>query len=43
MSFGKDISRFVSKATAAHDKITRAATLELFSGVIKANPCRQSR
>ena len=43
MSFRKDIGRFVDKATAAHDKITRAATLELFSGVIKGTPVDTGR
>lgn len=38
MSFGKGIRSFASKATAAHDKITREATLDLFGGVIKATP-----
>lgn len=43
MSFSKDIRSFVSKATTAHDKITRAATLELFSGVIKDTPVDTGR
>jgi hypothetical protein len=43
MSFSKDIRSFTSKATAAHDKITRAATLELFSGVIKDTPVDTGR
>ena len=38
MSFGDDIQRFAKKATDAHDKITRVATLELFKGVILATP-----
>ena len=43
VSFSKDIRSFTSKATTAHDKITRAATLELFSGVIKATPVDKGR
>lgn len=43
MSFSKDIRGFTSKATAAHDKITRAATLDLFSGVIKDTPVDTGR
>lgn len=43
MSFSKNIGRFVTKATQAHDKITRAATLELFSGVVKATPVDTGR
>lgn len=36
MSFSDDIRRFTTKTTEAHNKIARVATLELFSGVIKA-------
>lgn len=43
MSFSKDIRSFVSKAVQAHSKITRAATLELFSGVIKDTPVDTGR
>lgn len=43
MSFSKDIRSFVSKAVQAHGKITRAATLELFSGVIKDTPVDTGR
>lgn len=43
MSFSKDIGRFAAKAVQAHGKITRAATLELFSGVIKGTPVKHGR
>lgn len=43
MSFSKDIGRFAAKAVQAHGKITRAATLELFSGVIKDTPVDTGR
>lgn len=43
MGFSKDIRSFTSRATTAHDKITRAATLELFSGVIKDTPVDTGR
>lgn len=38
MSFSGDIRSFTTKTTQAHGKIARVATLELFSGVIKATP-----
>jgi hypothetical protein len=43
MSFSKDIGRFANKAVQAHGKITRAATLELFSGVINGTPVKHGR
>ena len=43
MSFSDDIRRFTAKTTDAHNKITRVATLELFSGVIKATPVDTGR
>lgn len=43
MSFSDDIRRFTTKTTEAHDKIARVATLELFSGVIKATPVDTGR
>ena len=43
MSFSEDIRRFTAKAAEAHDKITRTATLELFSGVVKGNPVDTGR
>ena len=38
MGFSDDIRRFTVKTEAAHNKIVRAATIELFSGVIKSTP-----
>ncbi|WP_312910934.1 HK97 gp10 family phage protein [Stutzerimonas nitrititolerans] len=43
MGFSDDIRRFTTKTTEAHNKITRVATLELFSGVIKATPVDTGR
>lgn len=43
MSFSNDIRRFTEKARKAHDKIARTATLELFSGVIRATPVDTGR
>jgi hypothetical protein len=43
MSFSDDIRRFTAKTVEAHNKITRVATLELFSGVIKATPVDTGR
>lgn len=43
MSFSKDIANFTRKAASAHDKITRVATLELFSGIIRATPVDTGR
>lgn len=43
MSFSGDIRRFVNKAGSAQDKIARTATLELFSGVIRATPVDTGR
>ena len=43
MSFSGDMRRFVAKTAAAQDKIARAATLELFSGVIRATPVDTGR
>ncbi len=43
MGFSNDIRRFTTKTTEAHNKITRVATLELFSGVIKATPVDTGR
>ena len=38
MGFSGDIRRFSVKTEVAHNKIVRAATLELFSSVIKMTP-----
>ncbi|WP_341519828.1 HK97 gp10 family phage protein [Pseudomonas sp. G.S.17] len=38
MSFSDDIRRFTAKTAASHNKIVRAATIELFSSVIKMTP-----
>lgn len=43
MSFASDIRRFSVKTEAAHNKIVRAATIELFSGVIKSTPVDTGR
>jgi hypothetical protein len=43
MGFSDDIRRFSVKTEAAHNKIVRAATLELFSGVIKSTPVDTGR
>lgn len=43
MSFSKDIRSFAAKATKAHNEITRTATLDLFSGVIKDTPVDTGR
>ncbi|HAG77598.1 MAG TPA: hypothetical protein DCO74_02435 [Pseudomonas sp.] len=43
MAFSDDIRRFTTKTTEAHNKIARVATLELFSGVIKATPVKHGR
>lgn len=43
MGLSDDIRRFNEKAIKAHDKIARTATLELFSGVIKATPVDTGR
>lgn len=43
MSFSDDIRRFSEKAVKAHNAIARTATLELFSGVIKATPVDTGR
>lgn len=43
MSFSGDIRNFAKDATGAHNKITRAATLELFSGVVKSTPVDTGR
>ncbi len=43
MGFSDDVRRFTAKTTEAHDKIARVATLELFSGVIKATPVDTGR
>jgi len=43
MSFSGDIGKFAKDAQEAHDKITRAATLELFSSVIKSTPVDTGR
>lgn len=43
MSFSDDVRRFATKTTEAHNKITSVATLELFSGVIKATPVDTGR
>jgi len=43
MSFSDDIRRFTTKTVEAHGKIARVATLELFSGVIKATPVDTGR
>ena len=43
MSFSKDIESFARKAAEAHDKITRTATLELFSGIVRATPVDKGR
>lgn len=43
MGFSDDIRRFSVKTEAAHNKIVRAATIELFSGVIKSTPVDTGR
>ncbi len=43
MSFADDVRRFSVKTEAAHNKIVRAATIELFSSVIKATPVDTGR
>ena len=43
MSFSGDIRNFAKDATEAHNKITRAATIELFGGVIKSTPVDTGR
>ncbi|WP_425054790.1 HK97 gp10 family phage protein [Pseudomonas abyssi] len=43
MSFSGDIRKFTKDAGDAHDKITRAATLELFGSVIKSTPVKTGR
>jgi len=43
MGFSDEVRRFTAKTTEAHDKIARVATLELFSGVIKATPVDTGR
>ena len=43
MGFSDDIRRFSVKTEAAHNKIVRAATVELFSGVIKSTPVDTGR
>ncbi|MDH0157355.1 HK97 gp10 family phage protein [Stutzerimonas stutzeri] len=43
MSFSGDIRSFTTKTTQAHGKIARVATLELFSGVIRATPVDTGR
>lgn len=43
MSFSKDISKFTGDTKKAHDDITRAATLQLFSDVIKSTPVDTGR
>lgn len=43
MGFSDDIRRFSVKTEAAHNKIVRAATIELFSGVIKSTPVLTGR
>lgn len=43
MSFADDIRRFTVKTETAHNKIVRAATIELFSGVIKSTPVDTGR
>ena len=43
MSFSGDIRNFAKDATEAHNKITRAATLQLFGDVIKSTPVDTGR
>ena len=43
MGFSDDVRRFTVKTEAAHNKIVRAATIELFSGVIKSTPVDTGR
>lgn len=43
MSFSGDMRRFITKTTTAHNTIARVATLELFSGVIRATPVDTGR
>ncbi|MGV8864099.1 MAG: HK97 gp10 family phage protein [Pseudomonas sp.] len=43
MSFADDIRRASAKFTERHDKIVRAATIDLFSGVIKSTPVDTGR
>lgn len=43
MSFSGDVGKFARDAVEAHDKITRAATLDFFSGTIKSTPVDTGR
>ncbi len=43
MAFADDVRRFAVKTAEAHNKITRVATLELFSGVIRMTPVDTGR
>lgn len=43
MSFSGDMDDAVRRIKEAHDKITRAATLDLFAGVIKSTPVDTGR
>ncbi|MCY1388625.1 hypothetical protein D9M71_34000 [compost metagenome] len=43
MSFSSDMNDAAKKIIEAHDKIARAATLELFSGVVKSTPVDTGR
>ena len=43
MSFSGDMRRFVAKTTSDHNTITRVATLELFSGIVKLTPVDTGR
>lgn len=43
MGFSDDIRRFTVKTEAAHNKIVRAATIDLFSGIIKSTPVDTGR
>jgi hypothetical protein len=43
MSFSGDVGKFARDAAEAHDKITRAATLDFFSGTIKSTPVDTGR
>ncbi|WP_417585319.1 hypothetical protein [Pelagibacterium sp.] len=43
MAFANDVRRFTTLTAEAHNKITRVATLELFSGVIRMTPVDTGR
>lgn len=43
MSFSDDVGKFARDAVDAHNKITRAATLDFFSGTVKDTPVDTGR